>query len=58
MTNLLTFKEFANLLKANPNTVKSWKKRGDIPSNIFFKIGGTLYIFQEKFEEWLEAQQK
>lgn len=57
MTNLLTFKEFANLLKANPNTVKSWKKRGDLPPNIFFKIGGTLYIFQDKFEEWIETQQ-
>ncbi len=57
MTNLITFKEFSKLLKANPNTVKSWKKRGDLPPNIFFKIGGTLYIFQDKFEEWIEAQQ-
>lgn len=57
MKNLITFKEFSKLLKANPNTVKSWKKRGDLPPNIFFKIGGTLYIFQDKFEEWIEAQQ-
>lgn len=57
MTNLITFKEFSKLLKANPNTVKSWKKRGDLPPNIFFKIGGTLYIFQDKFEEWIETQQ-
>lgn len=37
MTNLITFKEFSKLLKANPNTVKSWKKRGDLPPNIFFQ---------------------
>lgn len=57
MSNLITFKEFTKLLKANPNTVKSWKKRGDLPPHIFFKIGGTLYVLQEKFEEWIKEKQ-
>lgn len=57
MSNLITFKEFCKLIKANPNTVKTWKKRGDLPAKIFFKIGGTLYILQDKFEQWIEYKQ-
>ncbi len=57
MTNLITFKEFCKLLKANTNTVKSWKRRGDLPPEIFFKIGGTLYVFQDKFEQWIQDKQ-
>ncbi len=57
MSNLITFKEFCKLIKANPNTVKTWKRRGDLPAKIFFKIGGTLYILQDKFEQWIEYEQ-
>ena len=54
MSNLITFREFTKLLKANPNTVKSWKRRGDLPQEIFLKIGGTLYIKEDKFNAWVE----
>ena len=57
MNNLITFNEFTNLLKANPNTVKSWKRRGDLPPEIFFKIGGTLYVLEDKFNAWITKQQ-
>lgn len=57
MNNLITFNEFTKLLKANPNTVKSWKRRGDLPPEIFFKIGGTLYVLEDKFNEWITKQQ-
>ena len=57
MTNFITFKEFCTLLKANPNTVKTWKRRGDLPAKIFFKIGRTVYILKDKFEQWVADQQ-
>ncbi len=57
MNNLITFNEFTKLLKANPNTVKSWKRRGDLPPEIFFKIGGTLYVLEDKFNDWITKQQ-
>lgn len=57
MNNLITFNEFTKRLKANPNTVKSWKRRGDLPPEIFFKIGGTLYILEDKFNEWIFKRQ-
>ena len=54
MTELITFKDFCKLLKANPNTVKTWKRRGALPQNIFFKIGGTLYVLKDSFEKWMQ----
>lgn len=57
MNNLITFKEFTKRLKANPNTAKSWKRRGDLPPEIFFKIGGTLYILEDKFNDWIVKKQ-
>ena len=39
MRNLMTFNEFVKILKISPNTVKTWKRRGDLPPEIFFKIG-------------------
>lgn len=58
MNNLITFHEFTKRLKANPNTVKSWKRRGDLPPEIFFKIGGTLYILEDKFNDWIVQQSR
>lgn len=56
MTNFITFKEFCTLLKTNPNTVKTWKRRGILPAKIFFKIGGTLYVLEDKFEQWVKEE--
>lgn len=58
MDNLITFKEFVKRLKANTNTVKSWKRRGDLPPEIFFKIGGSLYVLEDKFNEWVINRQR
>ncbi|MBQ8848352.1 MAG: helix-turn-helix domain-containing protein [Candidatus Gastranaerophilales bacterium] len=55
--NLWTFDEFCKVLKANPNTVKTWKRRKDLPEKIFFKIGGTLYIIKDSFEAWVKEKQ-
>ena len=53
MTHMITFKEFCSRLNANPNTVKTWKRRGNLPAKIFFKIGGTQYVFYDRFEQWI-----
>lgn len=58
MNNLITFKEFVKRLNANTNTVKSWKRRGDLPPEIFFKIGGSLYVLEDKFNEWVIDRQR
>lgn len=58
MTEFYTFKEFCEVLKANPNTVKTWRRRGNLPTKIFFKIGGSLYILKDKFEQWVIESKK
>ncbi|CCZ51559.1 unknown [Acinetobacter sp. CAG:196] len=57
MTHMITFKEFCSRLNANPNTVKTWKRRGNLPAKIFFKIGGTQYVFYDRFEQWIKEEQ-
>jgi len=57
MTEFYTFEEFCKLLKANPNTVKTWKRRGNLPAKIFFKIGGTIYVLKDIFEQWVAEKQ-
>lgn len=57
MEKLITFKEFVKRLNANANTVKSWKRRGDLPPEIFFKIGGSLYVLEDKFDDWMLKRQ-
>ena len=58
MKELIRFETFCKeILKANPNTVKTWKRRGDLPAKIFLKIGGTLYIRKDSFERWLDEEQ-
>ena len=54
---LITFDEFVKFLKSNSNTVKTWKRRGDLPAKIFLKIGGTIYVLQDKFEQWVAEKQ-
>ena len=31
--------------------------RTSLPAKIFFKIGGTVYILKDKFEQWVADQQ-
>ena len=57
MDNLIKFEDFCKSIKANQNTVKTWKRRKNLPEKIFFKIGGTLYILKDKFEQWIEEKQ-
>lgn len=57
MDKLYTFKEICQIFKVSPNTVKTWKRRGHMPAKLFFKIGGTLYVFKEDFDKWLKEKQ-
>lgn len=54
MTKLLSIKELASKLDKPESTIRTWKKRGDIPKECFFKIGGTVFIREDKFDEWVE----
>lgn len=54
MFGLMTIKDLAKELNKPESTVRTWKRRGDIPSSLFKDIGGTVFIKVEKFKEWIE----
>lgn len=50
----MTLKEFAKQMNKPESTIRTWKRRGDLPENLFKKIGGDVFIKTEKFKEWVE----
>ena len=54
MLGLMTLKDLAKELNKPESTIRTWKRRGDIPSSLFKNIGGTVFVRVEKFKEWLD----
>ena len=54
MDNLLTLSVAAEKLKVAESTLRTWKRRGDIPEECFKKIGTRVFMRKDKFEEWVE----
>ena len=54
MLGLMKIKDLAHELKTPESTLRTWKRRGDIPLSCFKEIGGTVFVRVEKFKEWLE----
>lgn len=54
MLGLMKIKDLAQELKTPESTLRTWKRRGDIPLSCFKEIGGTVFVRVEKFKEWLE----
>lgn len=55
MLGLLTLKELAVELKTVESTIRTWKKRGDLPKHLFLKIGGTVYCKEDNLKEWINT---
>ncbi len=53
MDDLITIKEFAKILKKSESTVRTWKRRGNIPANIFRTIGSTVFVLRSEFDKWI-----
>lgn len=56
MFNLITIKDFAKELGKPESTIRTWILRGDIPSYLCKKIGGTVFIKKDKFAEWVDKE--
>lgn len=54
MFEIMKIREVAKELKIPESTIRTWKRRGEIPKNCFLKIGGTIFIRIKNFREWLE----
>ncbi len=53
---LITLKQASDLFPDKPceATIRTWKRREDLPPFIFKKIGGTVYVILNKLVEWIE----
>ena len=51
---LMTIKDFAKALHKPESTIRTWKRRGDLPPFLFKQIGNDVFIKKQKFKEWLE----
>lgn len=54
-SSLISIKEAALLLNKPESTVRTWKRTGAIPQECFFKIGGTVFLKTNKFQEWVDS---
>lgn len=54
MFGLMTIKEFAKTLGKSESTIRTWKRRGDLPPFLFLKIGGDIFIKTEEFQKLIE----
>lgn len=56
MDNLMSIKELAKSLGKPESTIRTWKRNGLIPACCFFKIGGSVFVLVNKFNEWVASQ--
>lgn len=54
MFNLMSIKEFAKELKKPESTIRTWKRRGEIPCFCFKEIGTTVFVKTDEFKKWVE----
>ncbi len=54
---LISIKDAANLLQTKESTVRTWINRGQIPSELIFRIGHTVRIRLDKFDRWVSGDE-
>lgn len=53
---IYTIKDIAKIMSASESTIRTWKRDGAMPQELFKKVGGTLFVIKPKFDEWLVSQ--
>lgn len=56
MFGLMTIKDLAKELGKPESTVRTWKRRGNIPLSCFKEIGGTVFVRVEEFKKWVDTE--
>ena len=50
---IMKLKDFAKEIKTSESTIRTWKRRGDIPERCFKIIGTTIYVIVPEMQQWL-----
>ncbi len=53
MFKLMSLKDLAKELNKPESTIRTWRRRKDIPECIFVEIGGTVFVHVDRFQEWI-----
>lgn len=53
---LLTVKDLSNILQTKESTVRTWIKRGIIPTSIQIRLGTSLRFNEDKVMDWLNNE--
>lgn len=53
----MKIKAFATELGVPESTVRTWRRRRDIPSSCFKEIGGTVFVKVEETKKWLDKSE-
>ena len=55
MIGLISLEEFAKQLNTPTSTIRTWKQRGELPSFLFKKVGGTVFVRENRIQEWVDS---
>jgi hypothetical protein len=55
MDNLMTLDVAALKLNVAESTLRTWKRRCEIPEECFKKIGSRVFIRTDKFQRWVDS---
>lgn len=56
MDNLISLKVFAKKLNKPESTIRTWRRRKNLPERIFVEIGGTVFVHVGRFQEWIDEK--
>ena len=51
--NIMKIKDFAKQIGIPESTVRTWRRRGEIPEQSFFIIGSTVFVKVEEVRKWI-----
>lgn len=55
MDNLITLEAAAKQLDVVESTLRTWKRRGEIPPECFKTIGTRVFIRKDKFQAFIDS---
>jgi len=53
MFDLMKLKDFAKELNVPESTIRTWRRRKEIPEECFKIIGSTVFVKVETFKKWI-----
>lgn len=54
MFGVISLQDLANALNVPESTIRTWKRRGEIPSSCFKKVGNRVFVKEAEVRKWLD----